>query len=62
MSAGPDFGDCPIDQAIVRVLEVQAELALRARLRADAERARNDADDVAEIRRVHAEFDEISAW
>jgi hypothetical protein len=31
-------------------------------MRTDAERARTDADDLAEVHRVQAELDEISAW
>ena len=57
-----DFGDAPIDEVIVRLLDEHADLALREQMRADAEHARNNADDVAEIRRVQADMDEISAW
>jgi len=32
------------------------------RMRADAEHARSDTDDLAEVRRVQAEMDEVSAW
>ena len=57
-----DFGDAPIDEVIVRLLDEHADLALRAHMRADAEHARNNPDDVAEIRRVQADMDELSAW
>ena len=57
-----DFGDAPIDDVIGRLLDEHAELSLRAKLRADAEHARHNADDLDEVRRVQAEMDEISAW
>jgi len=31
-------------------------------MRADAEHARSNAEDIAEVRRVQADLDEISAW
>ncbi|MDG4768008.1 hypothetical protein O7632_28525 [Solwaraspora sp. WMMD406] len=57
-----DFGDAPIDDVISRLLDEHADQALRAKMRADAEHARSNADDLAEVRRVQAEMDEISAW
>jgi hypothetical protein len=57
-----DFADAPIDDVIGRLLDEHADLALRNQLRADAEHARSNADDIAEVRRVQADMDEISAW
>jgi len=57
-----DFGDAPIDEIIVRLLDEHADQVLRARIRADAEHARGNVDDIAEVRRVQADMDEISAW
>jgi hypothetical protein len=57
-----DFHDAPIDDVILRLLDEHAELSLRARMRADAAHARTNADDLAEVRRVQAEMDELSAW
>ena len=57
-----DFQDAPIDDVILRLLDEHAELSLRAKMRADAEHARTNADDLAEVRRVQAEMDELSAW
>ena len=57
-----DFGDASIDDVISRLLDEHAELALRSQLRADAEHARSNADDLAEVRRVQADLDEVSAW
>lgn len=57
-----DFDDAPIDEVIVRLLDEHAELALRARMRADAGHARTNVDDLAEVKRIQAEMDEISAW
>jgi hypothetical protein len=57
-----DFDDAPIDEVIVRLLDEHAEVALRARMRADAEAARSNPDDLEEVRRVQAELDELSAW
>jgi hypothetical protein len=36
--------------------------ALRAKMRADAGYAPGNVDDLAEVRRVQAEMNEISAW
>jgi hypothetical protein len=57
-----DFAGASIDDVIMRLLDEHADQQLRARLRADAEHARGNADDLAEVRRVQAEMDEISAW
>ncbi len=57
-----DFHDAPIDDVIVRLLDEHAEVSLRAKMRADAEHARTNADDLAEVRRVQTEMDEVSAW
>ena len=57
-----DFGDAPIDEVIVRLLDQHADLALRAQMRANTVHAWNNADDVAEVRRVQADMDEITAW
>jgi hypothetical protein len=57
-----DFGDVPLDEVIARLLDEHADQALRTRMRADAEHARGNVDDIAEIRRVQADMDEISAW
>jgi hypothetical protein len=57
-----DFGNASVDEVITRLLDEHADRQLRAQMRIDAERARADADDLAEVRRVQAELDEISAW
>jgi hypothetical protein len=57
-----DFHDAPIDEVIIRLLDEHAEQSLRAQMRTDAEHARANAEDLAEVRRVQAEMDEISAW
>ena len=57
-----DFHGAPIDEVIIRLLDEHAEQSLRAQMRADAEHARANAEDLAEVRRVQAEMDEISAW
>ena len=57
-----DFADAPIDDVISRLLDEHADLTLRSQLRADAEHARRNVDDIEEVRRVQAEMDEISAW
>lgn len=57
-----DFADAPIDDVISRLLDEHADLTLRNQLRADAEHARSNLDDIEEVRRVQAEMDEISAW
>ena len=57
-----DFHGVPIDEVVVRLLDEHAGQPLRARMRADAEHARANAEDLAEVRRVQAEMDEVSAW
>jgi hypothetical protein len=57
-----DFADAPIDDVIGRLLDEHADLALRRQMRADAEHARRNAEDIAEVRRVQTDMDEISAW
>jgi hypothetical protein len=57
-----DFHGVPIDEVIIRLLNEHEEQALRVRMRADAEHARSNADDLAEVRRVQAEMDDVSAW
>jgi hypothetical protein len=57
-----DFDDAPIDDVITRLLDEHAELSLRTRMRADAEHARTNTDDLEEVRRVQAEMDELRAW
>jgi hypothetical protein len=57
-----DFGDAPIDEVITQLLDEHADQVLRAQMRADAEHARSNVDDMEEIRRVQADMDEISAW
>lgn len=57
-----DFHDAPVDEVIIRLLDEHAELSLRARMRADAEHARTNTEDLEEVRQVQAEMDEISAW
>jgi hypothetical protein len=44
-----------------RVSLVTRDRLMRAQMRADAKHARADADDLAEVRRVQAELDEIIA-
>lgn len=57
-----DFGNASLDEVLARLLDEHADQRLRAQMRTDAERARADADDLAEVRRVQADLDEISAW
>lgn len=57
-----DFGNASLDEVLARLLDEHADQQLRAQMRTDAERARADADDLAEVHRVQAELDEISAW
>ena len=57
-----DFADAPIDEVIGRLLDEHADLTLRSQIRADAEHARSNAEDLAEVRRVQADLDETSAW
>jgi hypothetical protein len=57
-----DFKDAPVDEVIMRLLDEHADRSLRVKMRADAEHARTNTDDLAEVQRVRAEMDEISAW
>jgi hypothetical protein len=57
-----DFRGAPIDEVIARLLDEHADQVLRAQLRADAEHARQNVDDLEEVRQVQAELDAISAW
>ncbi|HET8684504.1 MAG TPA: hypothetical protein VFM54_21910 [Micromonosporaceae bacterium] len=57
-----DFGNATIDEVIARLLDEHADQVLRAQMRADAEHARSNGDDLEEVRRVQADMDEISAW
>jgi hypothetical protein len=57
-----DFNDASIDEVIMRLLDEHADRLLRAQLRADAEHARANADDLAEVQRIQAEMGGISAW
>jgi hypothetical protein len=57
-----DFGDAPIDEVITQLLDEHADKMLRAQMRADAAHARTNADDLAEVQRIQADMDEISAW
>jgi hypothetical protein len=57
-----DFGDASIDDVITQLLDEHADQALRAQMRADAEHARQNVEDLAEVRRVQEDMDEISAW
>lgn len=57
-----DFHGAPIDEVITRLLDEYADQVLRARMRADAEHARGNVDDLEKVRRIQAEMDEISAW
>jgi hypothetical protein len=52
----------PIDEVIIRLLDEHDLQLLRVRMRADAEHARSNADDLAEVRRVQAEMDEVGVW
>jgi hypothetical protein len=51
-----------LSDAIRELIHAQYVARLYAQAAADAERLRNDPDDVAEIRAVNEELDEISAW
>jgi hypothetical protein len=52
----------PTQCSVIRLLDEHANQVLRAQMRADAEHARANADDLAEVRRAQADMDEISAW
>jgi hypothetical protein len=57
-----DFADASIDDVISQLLDEHADVALRNQMRADAEHARSNAADLAEVRRVQTDLDEFSAW
>jgi hypothetical protein len=55
-------GDRKLADAIREVIHAQYVAGLYAQAALDAERLRNDPADLAEIRAVNEELDEISAW
>ena len=57
LAAGRSYSD-----AIRDAIHAQYVASLYAAAAADAERLRNDPDDLAEVRAVNEELDEISAW
>lgn len=57
-----DFHNASVDDVILRLLDEHAEVSLRAKMRADSEHARTNADDLAEVRRVQTEMDAVVAW
>jgi predicted transcriptional regulator len=57
LAAGRNYSD-----AIRDAIHAQYVASLYAAAAADAERLRNDPDDLAEVRAVNEELDEISAW
>jgi hypothetical protein len=57
LAAGRSYSD-----TIREAIHAQYLASLYAAAAADAERVRNDPEDLAEIRAVNEELDEISAW
>jgi hypothetical protein len=57
LAAGRSYSD-----ALREAIHAQYLASLYAAAAEDAERLRNDPDDLAEIRKVNEELDEISAW
>ena len=55
-------GDRNLSDAIRELIHAQYTALLYARAARDAERLRNDPADLAEIKAVNEELDEISAW
>lgn len=55
-------GDGNLSDAIRDLIHAQYTARLYAQAARDAERLRNDPADVAEIRALNEELDEISAW
>ncbi len=55
-------GDRSLSDAIRELIHAQYAARLYAEAARDAERLRNDPADLAEIRAVNEELDEISAW
>jgi hypothetical protein len=51
-----------LSDAIREVIHAQYVATLYAQAALDAERLRNDPADLAEVRAVNGELDEISAW
>jgi hypothetical protein len=61
-AANEDFGGVTADEAVRLLLAEHADIKRRAALRAEAEHARHNAADLAEVQAVMAQMDEISAW
>jgi hypothetical protein len=55
-------GDGNLSDAIRELIHAQYTARLYAQAARDAERLRNDTADLAEIKAVNEELDEISAW
>lgn len=55
-------GDGNLSDAIRELIHAQYRVRLYAQAARDAERLRNDRADLAEIKAVNAELDELSAW
>jgi len=55
-------GDGNLSDAIRDLIHAQYSARLYAQAARDAERLRDNPDDLAEIRAVNEELDEISAW
>jgi hypothetical protein len=55
-------GDNSLSDAIRDLIHAQYHARLYAQAARDAERLRADPDDLAEVRAVNGELDEISAW
>ena len=55
-------GDGNLSDAIRELIHAQYTARLYAQAARDAERLRNDPADLAEIKAVNEELDEISAW
>ena len=55
-------GDGNLSDAIRELIHTQYAALLYAQAARDAERLRNDPSDLAEIKAVNEELDEISAW
>ena len=55
-------GDRKLSDAIRDLIHTQYVASLYSQAERDAERLRNDPSDLAEIKAVNDELDEISAW
>jgi hypothetical protein len=55
-------GDKNLSDAIRELIHAQYTALLYAQAARDAERLRSDPSDLAEVRAVNEELDEISAW